>query len=57
MVTRMAGPPEAMALEGAFLGRLQRAGHWRVAGDRMRLLDAAGVELMSLRRLAPGQGG
>lgn len=56
MVTRMAGPPEAMALESEFLGRLQRAGHWRVEADRLRLLDAAGGELMSLRRAAPGQG-
>lgn len=56
MVTRMAGPPEAMALEAEFLGRLQRAGHWRVAGDRLRLLDAAGAELMTLRRAAPAQG-
>ena len=56
MVTRMAGPPEAMALEAEFLGRLQRAGHWRVAGDRLRLLDAAGAELMSMRRAAPAQG-
>jgi len=52
----MAGPPEAMALEREFLGRLQRAGHWRVDADRLRLLDAAGGELMSLRRVASGQG-
>jgi heat shock protein HslJ len=56
MLTRMAGPPEAMALEAEFLGRLGRAGHWRVDGDRLRLLDAGGGELMSLRRLPPGQG-
>jgi heat shock protein HslJ len=56
MLTRMAGPPEAMALEAEFVGRLQRAGHWRVEADRLRLLDAAGGELMSLRRAAPGQG-
>lgn len=56
MVTRMAGTPEAMALEGEFLGRLQRAGHWRLAGDRLRLLDSAGAELMSMRRAAPAQG-
>ena len=56
MTTRMAGPPEAMALEAEFLARLQRAGHWRVQGDRLRLLDAGGGELMSLRRASPGQG-
>jgi len=27
-----------------------------VAGDRLRLLDAAGAELMSMRRAAPAQG-
>lgn len=56
MLTRMAGPPEAMALESEFLGRLARAGHWRVDADRLRLLDAAGGELMSLRRAAPERG-
>jgi heat shock protein HslJ len=56
MLTRMAGPPDAMALEAEFIGRLQRAGHWRVEADRLRVLDAAGGELMSLRRAAPGQG-
>jgi len=52
--TRMAGPPEAMELESAFLSRLQRAGGWRVDGDRLRLFDAKGLELMVLRRAAPG---
>ena len=56
MLTRMAGPPDAMALEAEFVGRLQRAGHWRVEADRLRVLDAGGDELMSLRRAAPGQG-
>lgn len=51
--TRMAGPPESMQLEAEFLGRLQRVGHWRVDGDRLRLLDAAGVALMEMRRAAP----
>jgi heat shock protein HslJ len=54
MSTRMAGPPEAMALESEFLSRLQRAGGWRIDGDRLRLLDAKGLELMTLRRAAPG---
>lgn len=52
--TRMAGPPEAMMLESEFLARLQRAGVWRVDGDVLRLRDAGGAELMSLRRAAPG---
>ena len=53
MSTRMAGPPEAMALEAEFLARLKRAGHWRARGDRLRLLDAAGAELLSFHREAP----
>jgi len=56
MSTRMAGPPEAMALESEFLSRLQRAGGWRIDGDRLRLLDAKGLELMTLRRAAPRSG-
>lgn len=54
--TRMAGPPEAMAFESEFLARLQQAGGWRIVGDRLRLLDAKGLELMALRRATPGSG-
>jgi heat shock protein HslJ len=50
MVTRMAGPPEAMQLEADFLARLQRAGGWRIDRDRLRLIDATGGELMTLQR-------
>jgi hypothetical protein len=56
MSTRMAGPPEAMALESEFMSRLQRAGGWRADSERLRLLDAKGLELMVLRRAAPGSG-
>jgi heat shock protein HslJ len=56
MSTRMAGSPEAMALESEFLSRLQRAGGWRTDGERLRLLDAKGLELMVLQRAAPGSG-
>lgn len=54
ITTRMAGPPEAMRLESEVLARLQRAGAWRIDGDRLRLLDAEGGELMTLQRAAPG---
>ena len=50
IVTRRAGPPEAMAIESAFLGRLRQAARWRLDGGRLRLLDDAGRELMTLRR-------
>jgi heat shock protein HslJ len=54
IATRMAGPPEAMALEADFLGRLQRVAGWRIDGERLELLDDRGVGLMTLRRMAPG---
>jgi len=54
IATRMAGPPEAMALEADFLGRLQRVAVWRIEGDRLRLFDGGGAELMGFRRMAPG---
>jgi len=50
--TRMAGSPEAMALESDFLARLLRTASWRIDGDRLRLLDASGGELMSFTRAA-----
>jgi putative lipoprotein len=54
LATRMAGPPEAMALEADFLGRLQRVTGWRIEADRLQLLEGSGSELMTLRRMAPG---
>lgn len=54
IVTRMAGPPEAMALEADFLARLQRAAGWRMVGEGLELLDDGGAALMTLRRMAPG---
>jgi heat shock protein HslJ len=56
MSTRMAGPPEAMALESAFLGRLQQVVGWRIDGDRLHLIDAAGAPLMILERSVRGPG-
>lgn len=35
--TRMAGPPEAMALEEAYLGVLRAVTSWRIRGDRLEL--------------------
>ena len=48
--TRMAGPPEAMALESLFLARLQQTASWRIEGDRLTLRDATGAELMTFSR-------
>ena len=48
--TRMAGTPEAMALEREFLSRLQNVDSWRIEGDRLFLRDAAGTELIALQR-------
>jgi len=50
--TRMAGTPEAMALEREFLSRLQNVDSWRIEGDRLFLRDAAGTELIALQREA-----
>lgn len=50
--TRMAGSPEAMALESDFLARLLRTASGRIEGDRLRLFDAGGAELMSFSRAA-----
>ncbi len=50
--TRMAGTPEAMALERDFLSRLQNVDAWRIEGDRLVLRDAAGTDLIGLQREA-----
>jgi len=52
--TRMAGPPELMALESAFLVRLQAVSAWKIDGNRLRLSDAAGLELIVLERVRAG---
>ena len=52
--TRMAGPPELMALESEFLGRLQAVSAWKIDGSRLRLSDAAGLELIVLERARTG---
>lgn len=40
--TKMAGPPEAMAAEAAYLKRLQAATSYRVDGDQLVINDADG---------------
>ena len=52
--TRMAGPPELMALESEFLVRLQAVSAWKIDGSRLRLSDAAGLELIVLERARTG---
>ena len=52
--TRMAGPPELMALESEFLVRLQAVSAWKIDGNRLRLSDAAGLELIVLERARTG---
>ena len=52
--TRMAGPPELMALESEFLARLQAVSAWKIDGSRLRLSDAAGLELIVLERARTG---
>ena len=52
--TRMAGPPELMALESECLVRLQAVSAWKIDGNRLRLSDAAGLELIVLERARTG---
>lgn len=52
--TRMVGPPELMALESEFLVRLQAVSAWKIDGSRLRLSDAAGLELIVLERARTG---
>lgn len=51
VVTRMAGTPEAMALESDFLGRLNRVTAWRADGAQLKLLDSRGAVLVELKSL------
>jgi heat shock protein HslJ len=52
--TRMAGPPELMALESEFLARLQAVVAWKIDGDRLRLSDPTGGDLIILTRAKAG---
>jgi heat shock protein HslJ len=48
--TRMAGPPEAMAAETAFLEALGAVATYAVESDRLELRDQDGAPLVRLRR-------
>ena len=41
--TQMAGPPELMAQETAYLAALERATTWKVSGGRLELRDSSGA--------------
>ena len=47
----MAGPPEAMAAETAYVRLLEQVRGFRLVDDRLVLLDAHGAELLALRPL------
>jgi heat shock protein HslJ len=53
-MTRMAGPPELMAQETAFVAALHAARAWRVKGDALELLDETGATLARLRATTGG---
>ncbi len=44
--TKMAGPPDAMAAEQAYLAALQKVSSWEVADETLSLTDGAGVVLV-----------
>jgi heat shock protein HslJ len=53
-MTRVAGAPELMAQEGAFLAALSVARTWRAKGDALELLDEKGAILATLRATSAG---
>jgi heat shock protein HslJ len=55
--TRMAGPPEAMDAEAAFLAALDEVVAVRLDGDDLVLLDADDGTQVRLVRVAAGEGG
>jgi heat shock protein HslJ len=48
-LTKMAGPPELMQQESAFVGALHSARSWNVHGDELELLDEKGAVVARLR--------
>jgi len=50
VTTRMAGDPDAMDEEADLLSALERVARYRVADDRLTLLDADGEPLVGLQR-------
>jgi heat shock protein HslJ len=51
--TRRAGPPAAMAFEKAYFKALSATRNYRVAGDRLELLDGDGAVRAKLEALPP----
>ena len=52
-VTKMAGPPELMTQENAYLSALADARRYRVTADSLELLDAAGATIVSYAHSVP----
>ncbi len=48
-MTRMAGPPELMKQESAFVAALHAARKWKVHGNSLELIDEKGVVIARLR--------
>ncbi len=48
-MTRMAGPPELMDQESAFVAALHAARAWKIRGDTLELADETGTMLARLR--------
>lgn len=51
MGTRMAGPPEAMAIEDAFLAALREVSAWKITGQMLELSD--GVNTVARFKAGP----
>lgn len=52
-MTRMAGPPELMDQESAFVAALHAARKWKVHGNSLELLDEKGAVIARLRAAPP----
>ena len=53
-VTRMAGPPDAMAAESEYLARLGRVARYETGAGRLRLMDASGTTLLEFQAAPAG---
>jgi heat shock protein HslJ len=54
--TRMAGPPERMELERAFLDALERCRSFRIKGNELTLLDEGGAAVAAFAADAAAAG-
>jgi heat shock protein HslJ len=54
--TRMAGPPERMELERAFLDALERCRSFRIKGNELTLLDVGGAAVAAFAADAAAAG-